>query len=260
MGSGDCFRGGSGDRLLLLHSGLGTWREWRCLVDRLGETREVMAPTLPGSLGGPPLELGDRSMLDAMADHVESVLDDAGWDEPVAIVGSSHGGVIALELAARRRAASVVALAPPWMSVSTGALYGGLFGLASAWLRLTTPLHARTARLSRAGGLIMHGSLSPARFSPDDLADTLRSVSRYPFLSIGRHGVRAPLLPDFDRIDCPVVLIWGTSDRLAPYGMSRRWTEAIPHAELVTLRGFPHIPQLRDPDRLARLILEHAQA
>lgn len=258
MGSGDCFRGGSGDRLLLLHSGLGTWREWRCVLDRLGETREVMAPTLPGSLGGPPLELGDRSILEAMADYVETLLDDAGWDEPVAIGGSSHGGVIALELAARGRAASVVALAPPWMSVANTAVYGGLFGTASAGLRLTEPLYTRAARWSRAGGLIMHGSLSPAQFSPDDLADTLRSASRYPVLRTARHGLRPPLLPDFDRIDCPVVLIWGTSDRLAPYRMSRRWTQAIPHAELVTLRGFPHIPQLRDPDRLARLILEHA--
>lgn len=258
MGSGDCYRGGSGERLLLLHSGLGTWREWRCVVDRLGETRELMAPTLPGSLGGPPLELGDRSLLEAMADYVETLLDDAGWDEPVAIAGSSHGGVIALELAARGRAASVVALAPPWMSVANTAVYGGLFGTASAVLRLTEPLYSRAARWSRAGGLVMHGSLSPAELSPDDLIDTLRSAGRYPSLRIARHGLRSPLLPDFGRIDCSVTLIWGTSDRLAPYGMSRRWTRVIAHAELVTLRGFPHIPQLRDPDRLARLILEHA--
>jgi pimeloyl-ACP methyl ester carboxylesterase len=256
--SGDCFRGGSGHPLLLLHSGLSTWREWRCVLPRLTVAREVMAPTLPGSYGGPPLDLAGRSLLEAMADYAEGLLDEAGWDDPVAVVGSSHGGVVGLELAARRRAKSVIALAPPWISPATGAVYGGFFGFGATGLRLTSPLHARAARWSRAGGLIMHGSPTPAALSPDDLVATLHSVARFPLLQLARHGFRPPLLPAFDRISCPVVLVWGTSDRLAPLRMSRRWTRAIPHAELITLPGFPHVPQLRDPDRVADLILKHA--
>jgi pimeloyl-ACP methyl ester carboxylesterase len=242
-------------RVLLLHSGLCTWREWRQVIDRLGPQREVLAPTLPGSHGGPTLELGPRSLLSVMADHVEELLDEFGWKEPVAVVGSSHGGVIGLELAARGRAASVMALAPPWMSAANTTLYGGLFGLGAAGLRLTAPLHATAARWPRLGGLIMHGSPTPAALSPEDLVATLRSAGHFPLARIARHAFRQPLLPDFERIACPVVLVWGTADRLAPLRMSRDWMRAMPHAELVTLPGFPHVPHLRDPDRVAELIL-----
>jgi pimeloyl-ACP methyl ester carboxylesterase len=259
MGPGECFRDGSGPRLLLLHSAFSTWREWRCILPRLAEEREVMAPTGAGSYGGPALELGQRSILEAMADHAEELLDDAGWHDPVAVVGSSHGAVIALELAARGRAAAAIGLAPPWVSVATGAIYGGFFGPSAAALRLTAPLHGRVARWSRAGGLMLHGSPAPAALSPEDLVTTLRSVGHFPFLGLARHAFRSPLLPDFERVECPVTLVWGTSDRLAPLRMSRSWTRAIPHAELVVLRGFPHFPHLRDPDRIAGLILERSR-
>jgi pimeloyl-ACP methyl ester carboxylesterase len=253
----DCFRGGSGPPLLLLHSGLCTWREWRGVFPRLGREHDVMAPTLPGSLGGPPLRLRGRSMLAAMADEVEGLLDDAGWDEPVAIVGSSHGGVTALELAARGRAQTVVALAPPWLSTATATMYGGLLGAGSAVLRLTWPITPLTARLPRTGGLLLHGSATPAALDTADLLTTLRSVRRFPWLRLGwQGGMRPPLRPDFERIHCPVTIVWGTRDRLVPSWMARRWVRAMPQAELVVLPGFPHVPQLRDADRIANLILE----
>lgn len=213
-----------------------------------------MAPTLPGSHGGPPLELGGRSLLEAMADHVEELLDDAGWANPVRLAGSSYGGVVALELAARGRATSVVALAPPWISRSTIAVYGWFFGLSGAGLRLTAPLHGLAARWSRTSGLLLHGSPAATAMSAEDLVTTLRSAGAFPFLHAARSGFRPPLLPAFERIECPVTLVWGTSDRLAPPWMSGRWTQAIAQAELRLLPGFPHLPHLRDPDRIAELI------
>jgi pimeloyl-ACP methyl ester carboxylesterase len=68
--------------------------------------------------------------------------------------------------------------------------------------------------------------------------------------------LRQPLLPDFDRISCPVTVVWGTRDTLAPIWMARRWTAAMPHAELITLPGFPHVPHIRDPERISQLILD----
>src|SRR4051812_49480626 len=67
---------------------------------------EVLAPALPGHLGGPPLPAD----LD-LAGHIEQVLDEAGI-ERAHIVGNSLGGDLALGLAARGRGPSVVALAP----------------------------------------------------------------------------------------------------------------------------------------------------
>jgi pimeloyl-ACP methyl ester carboxylesterase len=123
-------------------------------------------------------------------------------------------------------------------------------------LRATWPLHERTARWSRAGSLVFHASLTPAALSADDLIAALQGVRRLPLWRLARDGWRQPLLPDFDRIRCPVTFVWGTRDTLAPMWMSSRWTRAIPHAELITLSGFPHVPHIRDPERISQLILE----
>ena len=107
---------GEGPPVLLLHSGFCTWVEWRRTAALLDDRREVLAPTLAGSLGGAALDVRGRTMLGALADDAERVLDEAGWDEPVPVVGSSFGGVVAIELANRRRASRVLALAPPWVA------------------------------------------------------------------------------------------------------------------------------------------------
>ena len=66
-------------------------------------------PDAPGHAGGPPLE---GAVDDAtLADAVERAMDDAGF-ETAHIAGNSLGGYVALQLAARGRAGSVVALAP----------------------------------------------------------------------------------------------------------------------------------------------------
>jgi pimeloyl-ACP methyl ester carboxylesterase len=134
----DVIHRGSGRRLLLLHSGFCTWVEFRRLIDLLAVDHEVIAPTLPGSAGGPPLDVR-RSMLAEHATHAERVLDAAGWTEEATVVGSSFGGVAALELLARGRAASAIALAPPWTTGAGLAFYGALFAGLPA-IGLTRPL------------------------------------------------------------------------------------------------------------------------
>ena len=67
-------------------------------------------PTLPGHWGGPHLRRRDTN-LDAFADGLEALLDDLGG-RPAHIAGNSIGGWLALELARRGRARSVVAIAP----------------------------------------------------------------------------------------------------------------------------------------------------
>ncbi len=96
-------RGGAGEPLLLLHGFTDTWRTWELVLPALERRHDVLAPTLPGHAGGPPL--GD------LADAVEAAMDDAGW-ETAHVAGNSLGGYVALRLAQRGRARTVVALAP----------------------------------------------------------------------------------------------------------------------------------------------------
>ena len=57
-------RGGSGPPLVCLHGFTDTWRTWELVLPALERHHDVLAPTLPGHAGGPPLD-GDVS--DAVA-------------------------------------------------------------------------------------------------------------------------------------------------------------------------------------------------
>jgi pimeloyl-ACP methyl ester carboxylesterase len=102
-------RGGAGPPLVLLHGFTGSWRIWELVLPALERRHDVLAPTLAGHAGGPPLT-GERSH-DTVPDAIEQAMDAAGFTT-AHLVGNSLGGYVALRLAARGRAESVVALAP----------------------------------------------------------------------------------------------------------------------------------------------------
>ncbi|MEA2421140.1 MAG: hypothetical protein QOF55_239, partial [Thermoleophilaceae bacterium] len=102
-------RGGAGSPLVCVHGFTDTWRTWDLVLPLLERHHDVLAPTLPGHAGGPPLPADVNH--DVLADSVERAMDEAGF-ATAHIAGNSLGGHVALQLAARGRAESVVALAP----------------------------------------------------------------------------------------------------------------------------------------------------
>ena len=102
-------RGGSGPPLLLIHGFVDCWRTWDLVLPYLERHHEVLAPALVGHAGGPPLH--GEVTHDLLPDALERAMDEAGF-ETAHIAGNSLGGYLALQLAVRGRARSVVALAP----------------------------------------------------------------------------------------------------------------------------------------------------
>lgn len=254
----DVVRTGQGPRLLLLHSGFHTWLEFRGLIDLLADDFEVLASTQPGSAGGPPLH-PDEPMLDQHARHVEAVLDEAGWHDGITVVGSSYGGVLGIELLARGRADSVVALAPPWVAGAGIAFYGALFSSALSTLRLSRPLWRYSTRSGTINGLWFHQSLTPPQIEAADVAVLLDSVARFPFFRTGIAArSRGPGMPDLTQVDSSrVELVWGSRDFLVPTWMRRRWAAGLPHAAVTPLPGFAHQPHLQDPAAVASVVRRH---
>ena len=97
--------------ILLLHGATSSAKAWDALLPALSAKHRVFAPTLAGHLGGPPLPAGFGGVVSRIVDATCRQLDEAAVDT-AHVVGNSLGGWVALELARRGRARSVLALSP----------------------------------------------------------------------------------------------------------------------------------------------------
>jgi pimeloyl-ACP methyl ester carboxylesterase len=252
-------RGGSGSPLVCLHGFTGTWRTWELVLPALERRHDVLAPTLPGHAGGAPLD-GDVSVA-LVVDAVERAMDDADF-ETAHIVGNSLGGYVALQLAARGRAASVVALAPAGGWATGDESYketARFFTTMQDQLKAAAP-HV-DAIVASAAGRRQATQLVTTNFEhiPADLvAHHICGVA-----SCGgaramiEYAIREGYDLDAERIACPVRIVWGTDDRLLPWPATaaRFRDDWLPHADWVELDGIGHCPQLDVPLETAQLIL-----
>lgn len=253
------YRGGSGPPLVCVHGFTDTWRTWDLVLPELERHHDVLAPTLAGHAGGPPLG-AEPVKAAVLVDAVEAAMDDAGFDT-AHVVGNSLGGYVALALAARGRARSVVALAPAggWAQGDPAfAETMAHFPVLQEQVRkvaprvdelLATPQGRRGATMFTTvnyehipAELLAHQTLGVLGCDVDTLVATAR-----------RDGYHL----DAERIDCPVRVVWGTEDRLLawPSAATRYREDWLPTADWVVLDDVGHCPQLDVPLETSQLIL-----
>jgi pimeloyl-ACP methyl ester carboxylesterase len=235
-----------------------TWRAWELVLPALERQHEVLAPTLPGHAGGPPL--AGSVDLDTFPDAVEAAMDAAGF-ATANLVGNSLGGFVALQLAARGRAESVVALAPAggwapgdpareqlltfqrelWETVRGSASYADVIAATPEGRRRATQF------------VTTNWEHIPAEL----IADQIRGVAACDAGPLLDYAERVDWSLDAERITCPVRVIWGTADRLLewPASAERFRHDWLPRADWVELEGVGHAPQLDVPLETAELIL-----
>ena len=153
----------------------------------------------------------------AITDAVEHTLDAEGLDR-VHVLGNSLGARIALELAVRGRARSVVAIAPSGVNIPQERLYqGATMGLARIVMRAAQPLIASVSR-SAAGRAALLAPLKarPWSTSPEEAIGVREGFAES--RDFGRTVLWALMLDvprGLDRIDCPVTLVQGVADWVA---------------------------------------------
>ena len=252
-------RGGDGPPLVLLHGFTGSWRVWELVLPALERRHDVLAPTLPGHAGGPPLE-GDLTH-DTVPDAIERVMDAAEF-ETAHIVGNSLGGYVALQLAARGRARSVVALAPAggWADDAYKDLLAfqtELIGQLKQAAPYADALTATPQGRRRATQLL---TVNYEHIPGELLAHQVRGAAAAPgALQMIEYARSRPWQLDAEHIACPVRIVWGTEDALLPWpsAAARFRHDWLPHADWVILDGVGHAPQLDVPLETAQLILGH---
>ena len=251
------FRAGAGEPLVLIH-GLGlSWRSWKPVLPILTEVHDVLALDLPGFGAAPPLQHRAPTIA-ALASAVEAEIDRAELGR-VHVAGNSLGGWVALELARRGRATSVVALSPSGMEAP---------GERAGVVAMNQLMRARNVAAAPAATLLtanpasrnaMLGALHgrPWRVPADDAAVEIRDFASAPgFHATLRSTTGSRAATGFSDIRVPAGICFGTRDLMIGALTAPRFAAAIPGARLIPLPGCGHVPMADDPALVAQAIVD----
>lgn len=250
---------GEGPPLVLLHGYADSADTWRPLLAALGRRdRRAVAVDLPGFGAADPLDPAAQILpqLDVFA-HEVAVYAGA---KPV-VAGNSLGGCVALRLAQERKRAiaGVVPIAPAGLDMARWLGLVERDPLLRTLLSLPTPMPEAAVRAVVGRVYAVLAFADPAK-APAGAVSMFTSHHRDRTTVSGYLSTARRLLPElespfrFQRIRCPVLLIWGTRDRMVSHRGAETVLEALPETRVELLEGVGHCPQLEATDRVVELL------
>ena len=256
------YRAGSGEPVVLIHGFTATWRCWMPVLPELVARYDVLAPTLTGHDGGPAAEPGQSHSLEAAADHLEADLDAQGVGT-AHLVGNSLGGALALELAKRGRARSVVALSPGCGWTLGDPEADRLETFFRRQLKMTKMTERRLGGIMRRPTVRRAALRDVVRFgeqlAPHEAVAMARSSIRCTVVEDAFAAMRSGdgLLEDLDRVQVPTLVAWSEFDRILPMERhAQRFRTEIPDVTFRVLPQVGHVPMSDDPQLVAGTIVE----
>ncbi|HEY4046862.1 MAG TPA: alpha/beta hydrolase [Acidobacteriaceae bacterium] len=252
------WRAGTGPDLLILHGLLGTAAAWEDMAPRLAPDSTVYAIDALG-IGRSERPPGIDSGLEAQADRVAQFMAAVGI--PTAdILATSHGGAVALMLAAKHpaRVRTLILNAPanPFSDWSDSLIrfYQSPLGRWFAHRIPYLPEPVTAVALGRMYGdekAAQNGELKRYMDSlriPGTVDYVLSILSRW-FEDM--HSLESAL----ERVrSFPALLVWGDQDRAVSLESGRRLQRFFDHSELIPLPGTGHLPSEECPGIFAHAI------
>lgn len=253
-------RAGEGPALLLVHGLLGYSFSWRHAIPKMAEQFTVYAPDLPGA-GFSELPADTDCRLEACAERLLRFMDATGIED-CRLLGTSHGGAVAIMTAAldprRIRALILVAPVNPW-SAHGKALSVMLSRVlpAAAFVRVAPRLRSLQEFYFRR----MYGD--SRRIRPETIDGYLKPLlGPDPFrygLAVLRSWNRDLrrlewALPRISQI--PTLLVWGSRDGAVDPASAIPLRQQFVDCELRIMAGLGHLPYEEAPEEFNQAIGE----
>ncbi len=255
---------GSDPPLLLLHGFADSADTWRPLLRRLGRVGRAAAAidlTGFGTAGEldpaePMLPQWDRLVAAAITDLGER------HGAEVIVAGNSLGGALAMRAAQSDElaVAGIVPIAPAGLEMARW--FPIIEGERLIRLLRRSPLPVPDALVREIVGRVYRGlAFHDTGAADTDVVTTFASHIGNLERGMGVLDVGRRLLPELrnpfelDRIDCPLLLVWGERDRLVYTGGAERVLRTVDYSEIEILPNCGHCPQVEVPERLCDLLL-----
>ncbi|NGY03270.1 alpha/beta fold hydrolase [Solimonas terrae] len=251
------YEAGSGTPLVLVHGFTVSWRIWKPVLPLLEKHHRVIAPTLPGHVGGLPLKerASPLSIARALAEQLrERGIGDAHF------AGQSLGGWMVFEMARFGLARSALGLcsAGAWRDpaviekfVRDGRSALRLLPYLAPVMKLAvnfTPL--RRLALARE---MQHGD----RMEVEDAREHFARFSKMTILEEFLDEKLEPLQPLPADNKVPLRVVWGARDRILPFDdFGQPLLDVLGLDACTVLEDCGHNPMFDDPQRVANEILD----
>ncbi len=224
---------GQGEPLVLIH-GYGTsGYVWQRVLPYFAQAYQLFVLDLPGY----GRSAAPRSwQLRAVAPVIEAWLRSLHLP-PVAVMGHSMGGAIAIHL---------TAVAPEAVRK--------LVLVDAAGLPLQASLPALALRA--AYSMVQPGN---GRYPLQMVRDAVQPRFRV-LWQTSQEMLRSDLRLELASIAAPTLIIWGERDALLPIALGRALNAALPHTTFISLPGCGHRPMLAQPERFSQIALDFLQA
>ncbi len=215
-------------------------------IAALADNFSVIAPQHPG-FGDAETPDWLKNMGDLAYFYLEAM--EALGLGPVPVVGASFGGWLAAEIALRAPAAfSSMSLLAPLGLRKPGLPFGDIF----LW---TPPEIVRNTFHDEA---IVAKVMAQAH-TPETIKAALQSRYTTTRLTWSPRFFSPELTRWTERLRAPTQIIWGEEDLIAPIAVAEVWTDALPAARLVRLKGCGHLPHVEQPLAVAQEIASFIQ-
>jgi pimeloyl-ACP methyl ester carboxylesterase len=245
---------GAGPGVVCVHCNASSSAQWRGLMDRLAPRFHVLAGDSHGAGRGPAWPADRTLRLPDEVALLQPLLARAG--EPLALVGHSYGGAVALLAALQARPRALVLYEPT------------LFALLDEEAPPPNEAEGIRQTVADAAAHLARGDRSAAaeRFIDFWMGDG--SWARTP------ENRRAPIeeaivhvqgwgtalftqptpLSDFSALDMPVLLMVGSESPASSRGVARRLASVLPRLQLLQLEGLGHMGPVTHPERVNAII------
>ena len=251
---------GSGRPLMLLHGLVGSGSNWRQNIRFLARYASVYAIDL-FNMGESERVPGLDASLEATADRIVALMEALGL-ESADIAAHSHGGAIAMMLAARHpdRVRKLILFAPANPFCDAGRHLIRFYSTrAGMWFARRIPRLPRTLHATALGR--MYGD--PARVTEGTLetyTDGMRipgTVEHVLRIVAGWYDDMRALRSELVNLASkPVLFIWGDRDRAVTLPSGERLRAMMPNSKLIVMQGAGHLPFAEMPDECNVAMLE----
>jgi pimeloyl-ACP methyl ester carboxylesterase len=251
--------------LIFIHGLSGCWQNWLEQIPHFAQDHRVIAIDLPGF--GQSEMPAEPISIKGYATTMDTLMGELGIDA-ARIVGNSMGGFIGAELAIRHpaRVERLVLESAAGLSTASirtertkGLRHRGenivFFNL--GWLASRSRAVGARPRLRHA--LLMLVAAHPARLPAPLAQEQIKGSGKPGFSDALEAMCRYPIRDRLEKIECPVLIVWGDKDRLVPLRDASIFEELISDSRKIVYEDTGHVPMMERPARFNRDVRDFLQ-